>query len=328
MTSCSLLTRRGLGFGVLGTLMGARARAASPAGLAGTSLSVWHYKGQVSDFFSESGMDVPPYDVNYITIEGGNMVLNAYKAGAMDYAFMSQIPPLFAAQSDSPLRLIAAVQGDLSNSGLLVPSGSKITSIAELRGKKVAYTQSTNHHYYLLKILNDHGMSFSDIQPTPLTQAAGRAAFSAGYLDAMVSGDYIAQLLIEETGARWLVSDISATCLSYFTISARKAALDDPARQAAIGDYLQREQKTWNWIAENPQNWSQVMARKTGIPQRIYQKLAAARRHPVRIVPVTASVLQEHQAVADTFFSAGLVPHRVDAAALWDTRYSHLLQNS
>ncbi|QEO18164.1 ABC transporter substrate-binding protein [Acetobacter vaccinii] len=319
-----LIPRRVAVFGLVAQAAAFRATtgvAATPEGLA-----VWHYKGQVSDFFNAAEMKSPSYPVSYVNVEGGKMVLNAYRAKALDYAFMSQIPALFAGQNASPFRLIAAIQGGVSYAGLLVPEKSTAASVKDLRNKKIGYVPATNHHYYLLKILTDNGMTPDDIQPVPLSAAAGRAAFVGGYLDALISDDYVAELLMEESAARWLTSDISSGGLSFFAISARVGAMDDRIKSGLIEDYLVRERATWDWVAANPEAWSRIMAAETAVPERIFRRLSAGRQHAVKLVPVTQDMIREQQKAADLFFSEGSLPNRIDAESLWDLRFSRLLQ--
>ncbi|OUJ10505.1 ABC transporter substrate-binding protein [Acetobacter sp. DsW_063] len=322
------ITRRSCVSMLLPTLViGQHAFADTPVDLRQERLAVWHYKGAVADFFSAADMAKPPYTVSPVDVSGGSMVISCYKAGSLDYAFMSQVPALFAAQDALSFKLIAAVKGDLEQSGLLIPAGSPIRSVADLRGRRIGYIPATSDHYYLLKILGDHGLVLSDIQAAPMSATTARAAFSAGYLDGLISGNYVAQLMIEQTNARWLVTDANSQAgwLSYFAISARIDALADPRKRAAIGDYLKREQKIWDWIGSNPDYYVRVMSRQTGISEQIFQKMIVARRSPIQVVPVSDQIIEQQQDVADTFLRAGCIPRRVDAGTLWDRTYSDLI---
>ena len=301
-------------------------RAASKLDLSGAELSVWHYKGAVADFFDASHQLPPPYALNPVDVSGGSMVINSYKAGALDYAFMSQVPALFAAQNTCPFKLVAAVQGDLVKSGLLVSATSSIQSIEDLKGKKIGYIPATSDHYYLLRILQDHHLTLADIVPVSLTASMAKTAFLAGHLDGLIASSYVAELLIEQANARWLVSDAddSARWLSYFAISARTDALADPLKRLAITDYLKREQRTWNWIEKNPESYAKIMAQETGVSEKIFRKINKERRSPVKIIPVSDSIIAQQQSVADAFLNFGFLKKKVLAASLWD----HSLSNS
>lgn len=101
-------------------------------------------------------------------------------------------------------------------------------SVAELRGKRVGFVRATTTHYYLFRMLEQAGLSWSDIQPVNLTPADGQAAFRAGSLDAWAIYGYSVPLA-KQAGARVLrtAADILSGNYPYF---ASPAPLADPTR--------------------------------------------------------------------------------------------------
>ncbi len=51
---------------------------------------------------------------------------------------------------------------------ILVTADSPIRSVAELKGRKVALNKGSNVHYLLVRLLEKHGLKFSDITPVYL----------------------------------------------------------------------------------------------------------------------------------------------------------------
>ena len=76
-------------------------------------------------------------------------------AGAIDLANASEIPPIFAAQSggSGTLATVAVRQGSTLLQEVDVPAGSAIKTVADLKGKKVAYVQNTTAHLFLFESL-------------------------------------------------------------------------------------------------------------------------------------------------------------------------------
>ncbi len=58
-----------------------------------------------------------------------------------------------------------------------MPKDSKLQSVAELKGKKVALNKGSNVHYLLVKALEKAGVKYSEIEPVFLAPADARAAF-------------------------------------------------------------------------------------------------------------------------------------------------------
>lgn len=317
------LNRRHLlaaGAGALAAGRAARARAADDL-----TLSVWRYKVTASYFFADAGVADTPYRVTYADLPGGTMVLEALASNALDYAFMSEIPPIFSIPSDLPIRLIATVRGDVANVGILVRGDSGIRTAADLRGKRVSYVRATSNHYYLIKILARAGLGFSDIVPVPLSVQDSIAAFRSGHLDAVVAGGYAAWILKHDSGARWLISDMAGFYPGNFVIAANRDALQDPAKAAAIADYLTRERAVWDWAAGHGEQWAARWAEVTGVPADYFLDEFRARHHQPRLTGVTDTAIRDQQDVADTFFTARAIDRRVDVRPLWDPRFAGLL---
>ncbi len=72
---------------------------------------------------------------------------------------------------------------------ILVPKGSPIQSVQDLKGKKVVLNKGSNVHYLLVRALEDAGLKYSDIQTVFLPPADARAAFERGSVDAWAIWD-------------------------------------------------------------------------------------------------------------------------------------------
>jgi sulfonate transport system substrate-binding protein len=286
-------------------------------GLAGVNLRVWRYKTTASHIMDAAGLPPPPYQVTYADLPGGQMVLNAFAAGALDYSFMSQIPPIYALRSGSPMTLIASYNGDTNNGGIMVARGSSAQRVEDLRGRTVTFVPATNDHFYLLKLLDLHGLTIHDIQPVPLTVQEGLAAFRAGHVEAITASGVGAFQLERDEGARWVSRSLQGVYNGNFVIAARPGALDDPLLRAAISDYLRREQAAWAWVAQHPREWSAIVAGTTGIAQDLYLRAAREQSRPPRLVPVNDTVIADQQAIADFLTKVGLLQQRVDVRPLW-----------
>ena len=69
---------------------------------------------------------------------------------------------------------------------ILVLENSPIQTIADLKGKKIAFDQGSSAHYVLIRALEKVGLEFSDIEPVYLTQPEALPKFRRGEVDAWV----------------------------------------------------------------------------------------------------------------------------------------------
>jgi sulfonate transport system substrate-binding protein len=284
-----------------------------------TRLRVGVFKGGVETFMAAAGQAAPtPYSVTTGEFAAGNLITEAIIADALDLGSMSEIPPIFVAAARTPLRLITVLKGDVNSQLVLVPAKSPITTPAELKGRHVGYVRATTSHFLLLKLLEEHRLSFKDIHPVALSPQDGRTAFEHGSLDAWVAYGVQAEAARVTMGARVLTTGLGRLSGNYL-YAASEAALKDPPRRAAIIDYLGRVQRAYRWAEANPGPWASLVAAATGVPASLYERQRRERSAPTSLTPVDAAAVASQQAVADGFAKAGVIPARVDVTPLWET---------
>lgn len=292
--------------------------------LTGLTLRVATYKGGVQSFFEAAGVADTPYRIAYSEFAGGNLITEAIDAKAIDVGSMSEIPPIFVANGSPLLRLVAVLKGDVNNQVTLVPAGSAIRSPADLKGKRIGYVRATTSHYFLLRLLKEHGLSFADVSPMALTPQDGLAAFGRGALDAWVIYGVQSNLARARFGARVLATGLGRLSGDY-VYAALADSLADPTRSAAIADYLQRVRRAYGWADANPQAWAAIVGKTTGVPAAIYLQQFHERSGPTSLGPADAAAIGSQQSVADTFAAAGVIPGRVDVTRLWDQAFAKSL---
>jgi sulfonate transport system substrate-binding protein len=300
------------------------ARSGKQAGKTSTILRIGTFKNGVQDLIGPAGEAHTPYAIAWSDFASGNLIAEAILAGALDAGSMSDIPPVFIAGAKPALKLVAVIKGDVNNQVVLVPKTSTILSLAELKGKRIGYVKATTSHYILLKLLEEQGLRWSDITPVALSPQDGRAAFERGSLDAWVIYGPSGQLARQAVGARILTTGLGRLSGNY-VIAASDAALADPARAAALGDYLARLKRVYAWTESHPDDWARISAKATGLPAALYLEQRRERSGPTSLVPVDAAAIASQQRIADTFAQAGLIPSHVDVAPLWDSRFKTVL---
>lgn len=317
----AVLTRRRLLAGSAALAAGCLLRPA----LAGTSgpLRVWRYKGSAASFMAMAGQADTPYPVEWVNIAGGNIVLEALSSGSLDYTQMSEVPPIFASIAQVPLAVVAVLPGSRQDLGLVVGSDSGISHVADLKGRSVSFVRGTNTQYYLIDLLNRHGLSLKDIRPVPMPMQEALIAFRSGHVDALVAGGISALQATQQQGVR-LEND--SPFVGNTLIAARRGALEDPDKRAQIADFLRRERATWAWVAQHPEAWAEHIAQQTGISAELYLRQFRERGRPVSLEPISEPAIASAQQVADTFFDNRLIRQRVDIRPLWRDDFKPFLE--
>lgn len=283
-------------------------------------------EGDTRLLLKTAGLQPEGFTVEYSTFQSGHMVVEALNGGSLDYGGMSEIPPIFAAGAAAPrFRQIAVTHGDVNNQVVLLPKGSKIQSIAELKGKRVGYVKATTAHYFLIQMLTQAGLTWSDITPIALNVTDGAAAFSSGALDAWAIYGFQIQRAIATDGARILKTALGILSGNYL-IAAHVDALADPEQVKHIGSYLRLIRQGFGWAAANEDKWAQVIAQDIGVPVDYVRDQFRRKSDHFELRPVTPEAIASQQQVADVFTQQKLVPARIDVRPLWDDRFNSMLQ--
>lgn len=287
-------------------------------------LRVGVYRGQDRTLLAGTGLDHAAYQVQYNEFTGGNLINQAIDAGALDLGSGSEIPLVFAATSGARLRAVATLEGPAADQAVLVPRGSPARSIADLRGKRVGYIRATTAHYFLIRMLQQHGMSFDDIQPVQIGLSAGLTAMTSGALDAWATYGYAIPILQTRIGAR-VLQDAVGILSGNYVFSAATGRLDDPAFRAAATDYLDRLGRAYAILETDKPRWAALVAPVVGVPESAVLADLRSFDRPFRLRASRPSDIDSARAVAATFADAGLLPHGVDVAGWFSDALSGAL---
>jgi len=257
-----------------------------------------------------------PYDIEWANFVGAAPLLEALNAGAVDTAPTGDLPVVLAAAAKVPLKVIAGSVSSTRDIGIIVPPGSPIRSVAGLAGHRVIVSSARGSisHYLLLEALKEAKLDRRKVDIGFMLPNDAAAAFAAGRIEAWATfGTY--QIAAEQRGAR-VLRDGQGINTGLSLIAASQAALDDPARRAALKDVLARFRKASLWAQAHPADYAAVFARATGVDPKLAQ-LIVDRQNPVLVAP-DAAVVVPLQRVVDRFHADGEMPAHVDVASIVD----------
>ncbi|SEN18373.1 sulfonate transport system substrate-binding protein [Duganella sp. CF517] len=258
-----------------------------------------------------------PYKIQWASFQGAAPLFEAVVSGDVDTAMAADTPALAAAAGGARVKVVAASVSSPTGVAILVPAGSAIKSVADLKGRNVIVSSARGSvaHYLLFGALREAGLKPDDVTTGFLLPSDAAVAFSSGKIEAWATfGTYQANAEIH--GARVLRDGVGINS-GIGVIAASDAALADPGKRAALADVLRRLALSNTWANAHPKEYAEVFQRLTGLPADVV-KLVVDRDRP-QLRPVDRQIVTQLQQVADTFFEAKLFPRRVDASQLVDT---------
>jgi sulfonate transport system substrate-binding protein len=225
------------------------------------------------------------YDVEWTQSLGSSKANEALRAGAIDFGSTAGSAALLARANGAPQQIVDVV-AQPEWSALVVPAGSDITSVEDLKGKTVAAALGTDPYFFLVQSLEANGLSIDDVTVENLIHADGWAALQAGSVDAWSGLDPI-MAAAEASGAELLYRDIDLN--SYSVLNASESIIDEHPEvvQAVVDAY----EKARAWALENPEETAQVLADAAAIDPAVAQKVIDE-REGLDVDPVPGKTLQ------------------------------------
>ena len=164
------------------------------------------------------------------------------------------------------------------------------------------------------------GLDVSDIQAINLSPSDGAAAFAQGALDAWAIYGYAINFAQASNGARILRTAKGILSGNYF-VAVQPAVLTDPAKRAAVANYLVRIRNGYAWVEANKAAWCATLAPVIHVPLPFVQSQFYHESQPDRVVPIDDAAIASAQQVADTFIKAKLLPGPIDVAPYFDRSF-------
>jgi NitT/TauT family transport system substrate-binding protein len=138
------------------------------------------YIAQDEGFFEEEGLEV-----ELIVMEDPKIRFAALAAGQIDVAVTTVDTMLNFKNENQDYRYLFALDDSKGGDGIV--ANKDIASIADLKGKNVAYAEGSVSQFYLGVLLKEAGLSIGDVVTQNMTAGDAGAAFVAERVDAAVT---------------------------------------------------------------------------------------------------------------------------------------------
>ncbi|HBZ95112.1 MAG TPA: sulfonate ABC transporter substrate-binding protein [Pseudomonas sp.] len=258
-------------------------------------------KGTLEKRLAEHGVEV-----KWTEFPGGPQLLEGLNVGSVDFGVTGETPPVFAQAAGADLLYVAHEPPAPSGEAILVPKGSPIKSVAELKGKKVVLNKGSNVHYLLVRALEDADLKYGDITPVYLPPADARAAFERGSVDAWVIWDPFQSAAEQQLQARSLRDGTGLVDNHQFYLATRSYAEQHPQ---VIGVLVEEIRGVGEWVKGNLDEATSQVAPLIGLSPEITRQAVERQGYGAQFI--TADVVEAQQKIADTFTELKLIPRQL-----------------
>src|SRR5215207_5996195 len=152
-------------------------------------------KGLLEKEFEKDGIAI-----RWVQAAGSNKALEFLNASSIDFGSTAGSAALVAKINGNPIKSIY-VYSRPEWTALVTRKDTGISTVAELKGKRVAVTRGTDPHIFLVRALADAGLTEKDVRLVLLQHPDGRLALERGDVDAWAGLDPMMASAEIESGA-------------------------------------------------------------------------------------------------------------------------------
>ena len=214
------------------------------------------------------------YKVDWQDYATGAPITAQMTAGKIDIGSMGDFPLLINAargkQLDKPTRLVSVtgynLRGGLNT--IVTSPGSKLTSLTDLRGKKVSTSIGSAADGTLVRALQRAGIDADkDIEKLNQQPAVGASSLTAGSADALSQFVAWPGLLTFQGKAKALYDGAQLNLPTFHGVTAR----EDFAKQrpAVLEAFLKAQAQATDYLGEHPVAAAEKVAKATSLPAEV-----------------------------------------------------------
>jgi len=244
--------------------------------------------------------------VRWIGFAAGPQLLEGLHAGQIDFGSTGDVPPVFAQAAGAPLLYIAHEPAAPQNVAVVVPRDDKIRSIADLRGKRIAFNKGSNVHYLLVRGLEAHGMSLADVTVSYVAPGEPRNVLDRGQADAWALWDPWLTIAQRSREVRLLFDGKSLVANHEFHLAHRDFARDSPE---IIQILIEALRQVGDLVTSQPIETARALSTRIGIDVPTLEITFNRMLHGAK--PLGQDLIWQQQNIADRFYALGLIPRPV-----------------
>jgi sulfonate transport system substrate-binding protein len=271
-------------------------------------------KGLIEKEFSKDGVAI-----RWVQSLGSNKALEFLNAGSLDFGSTAGAAALVARINGNPVKSIGLYSRP-EWTALVTRADGAVKTPADLKGKSVAVTRGTDPHIFLVRALDEAGLTEKDVKLVLLQHPDGKTALLRGDVDAWAGLDPLMAAAEVENGAKLFYRKPAANTWGVLNTREAFAAAHPDAIRRVNAVYEQARQ----WALANPAEFRALIVKETRLPEAVVAK--QLERTDLSNPSINAEVAETVLAAGLALQKAGVVKPDVDVkatvGALIDTRFA------
>ncbi|AWC28884.1 aliphatic sulfonates ABC transporter substrate-binding protein [Bacillus cytotoxicus] len=269
-------------------------------------------KGWFEEEFEKVGVKV-----KWTEFQSGPPYFEAIASNRLDFGEVGNSPVISAQAANIEFTEIANTSYARKGTGILVKKDSKITSIKDLKGKKVAVAKGSSAFNLLYRALEKAGLDAKDVGVIQLQPDEAQPAFESGSVDAWAIWDPFISLHTLKKGAKVIVDGDTLNIPSpEFIVARTKFAKEHPE---LVVTFLKVYEKARVWQESHFEEAVNIYASAKKIDPEIVKEVFHHDK-PI-LVPITKDIIKEQQKTADFQYKLHSIKKKIKPAEVVDNTY-------
>ncbi|MDO4490833.1 MAG: aliphatic sulfonate ABC transporter substrate-binding protein [Lachnospiraceae bacterium] len=281
-------------------------------------LSYLQDNGWVEEALKEEGYD--NVEVTYTEFESGPPENEAFASGSQDVGVMGNVPTISAAAAGQARSILGVAYNGEKTEAVLVAQDSDITSVSDLKGKKIGLVIGSIAQDFLDRLLEKENIGSDEVELVNLASTEQQSALATHQVDAIaVWQPMIAQ--VEAAGTGRVLVDGTDVYKCENLISGNTEYIEENPEIVRI--FIEQYARAAAEVSADTAKFSEQYAEKYSLDADIVNATISDMNFQVAI---TDEDIEDFQKTADWLFNSGNVKKQVVAKEIVNTEFANAVE--
>ncbi|HBZ79722.1 aliphatic sulfonate ABC transporter substrate-binding protein [Brevibacillus parabrevis] len=269
-------------------------------------------KGIFEKAFAQAGAEVKWHE-----FASGPPHFEAIASGRLDFGATGGTPVVSAQTGGVDFKAIAVTSDGKRNNAIVIPKGSPITDIKQLKGKKIAVAKGSSAYNFLYMVLNRAGLNDKDVEIIHLQPDEARPALDTGAIDAWSTWEPYVTTAVVQTQAKTLVTGDDLNIFAPGFLIARTGFTADHPELTVL--FLKTYEEVRRYYVSHLDEVTDEFVKTKKLEREIISKVLQ-NSSPI-LSPITPEFAKAHQEQADFLFSVGAIKKKLDTSQVLESKF-------
>jgi len=267
--------------------------------------------------YFEKAFEKEGVKVSWNEFASGPPHFEALASGRLDFGAVGGTPVIAGQSGNIDFKAIAVLSDGKKGNSVIVPKGSSVKELGDLKGKKIGVAKGSSAYHFLYMSLDRAGLKDSDIEIIHLQPDEARPALDNGSIDAWSIWEPYATTAVFQTDAKVLVTgeDLNINAPSF--LIARTEFTEKHPDLTVL--FLKTYEEVRQQFVQNIDRVSEEIAESQKVDEEIIRSVLK-NSEPI-LFPTTNEFAKAHQEQADFLYSVGGIDQKLDTSKVIENKF-------